>query len=143
LQVGAENAAVILSILDGLAMSVIGPDGVMNEIEKTLIQEPLERIMGRLDWEVGETIGKWSDPILLVFGMVAWGSRLMDIAREKKALADAERYINGASPVVAQSQAEGEITGHNDNWQAPIDIAMRGTPVSVDEKKVGRAKNAK
>lgn len=83
-QVGSENAAVVLSLLDGLAVMILGDQAVMNEFEKLLIAEPLERIMARMTWETGETVNRWMDPIMLVIGLITWGTRLTQVAAEKR-----------------------------------------------------------
>lgn len=83
-QVGVENAAVILSLLDGLAVSMLGPDAALNDFDRLMIADPLERIMGRLQWETGEAVNRWADPILLVIGLIGWGNRLVTIYQDKR-----------------------------------------------------------
>lgn len=71
-----QTAAMVLSILDGLAMSMIGPDAGMTESERNMIQVPLGKMFDRMSPEVQEAVDKWVDPLTLVFGLAAWGTRV-------------------------------------------------------------------
>lgn len=77
-----QTAIIIMALLDGLATMAFGASASMNETERGMLQEPMERILMRLDLTSSEALARWSDPVLLVMGLVAWGSRLM---RERSA----------------------------------------------------------
>lgn len=45
-----------------------------------MIVQPLGRILMRVDSRVNEAVEKWTDPILLAFGILTYGLRLAQIA---------------------------------------------------------------
>jgi hypothetical protein len=56
----------------------------MDEHEKTMILEPLKRMMARLDYAKTQLVEKWTDPILLSMGMAAWMGRVYRIQADKR-----------------------------------------------------------
>lgn len=78
-----QSAIILLSLIDGLASMAFGPLASMNEFERSTLQEPLERILQRIDLTSSEALAKWSDPILLVMGLTAWASRVMRERQEQ------------------------------------------------------------
>lgn len=133
-EVGSENAAIILSLLDGLAVTVLGPEAALNDFERLMIQEPLERIMSRMEWQTGEMVNRWMDPILLTIGLIGWGGRLLQIAKDKREPAKMDDGLYGPKQHQTQAQAEaaaqkpadlGEITS------APVQIGRESERLSV------------
>ncbi len=55
----------------------------MTAEERVLIEEPLARILSRLDEQTSKLISIWADPIILLVGLLSYTSRVMSIAREK------------------------------------------------------------
>ena len=88
----AEGAAtVLLLIMDGMVGASFGEDCRMDEHEKTMILEPLLRILSRLDYATTQVIEKWTDPILLGMGLLAWSSRIYRLQSEKADAPDADK----------------------------------------------------
>lgn len=79
-----QSAIILLSLIDGLASMAFGPLASMNEFERLTLQEPLERILQRIDLTSSEALAKWSDPILLVMGISAWASRVIRERQEQR-----------------------------------------------------------
>ena len=48
-----------------------------------MILAPLLRILSRLDYATTQVIEKWTDPILLAMGMLAWSGRIYRLQSEK------------------------------------------------------------
>jgi hypothetical protein len=48
----------------------------MTTLERELIEEPLARIMARLDPGTSAALERWTDPVLLIFGLGTWGIRV-------------------------------------------------------------------
>jgi hypothetical protein len=136
-EVGSENAAIILSLLDGLAVTVLGPEASLNDFERLMIQEPLERIMSRIHWETGEAVNRWMDPVLLTIGLIGWGGRLLQIAKDKRESTKLDDGLYGPKQNQTQAQPEtgaaaaqkpadlGEITS------APVQIGRESERLSV------------
>jgi hypothetical protein len=78
-----ETATWLLMIIEGAAILGFGEDARLLPHEKRMITEPLARIMARLDPGVNDALNKYVDPILLVFGLATWGTRLYAIAEER------------------------------------------------------------
>lgn len=78
-----DTSAVLVSLLDGLASMAFGPQAAMNDFERQFIQEPLERILMRMDVASAEIVNRWSDPIMLAMGLIIWGSRISRLQSER------------------------------------------------------------
>jgi len=78
-----ETATWLLLILNGAAIVAFGEDAKMSDAEREMILEPLQRIMARIDPAVNDALQKWTDPILLLFGVATWGLRLYAIAQDR------------------------------------------------------------
>jgi hypothetical protein len=59
-----------------MASTMLGPGARMDDEERKMIEEPMERIMERLDPGTSAMLEKWTDPVLLAFGFVTWGVRV-------------------------------------------------------------------
>jgi len=101
-----------------------------------MIQEPLERIMSRIHWETGEAVNRWMDPVLLTIGLIGWGGRLLQIAKEKREPAKMDDGLYGPKQHQTQAQPQtetaapkaadlGEITS------APVKIGRESERLSV------------
>jgi hypothetical protein len=83
-QQAKDTATWLLVIIEGAAMVGFGEDARLLPNERKMIVEPLARIMSRLDPALNDALQKWTDPILLVFGLSTWGMRLYAIAKDKE-----------------------------------------------------------
>jgi hypothetical protein len=78
-----QTAVILMSLLDGIATILAGPGATMNDIEQELISEPLERMLMRMQSSTVDVLSKWSDPIMLTMGLVAWASRVARVVEEQ------------------------------------------------------------
>lgn len=79
----AQSTTVLLTIFDGLAGLSFGEGARMEPHERAIIEEPMARIMARMDPGTSAAIERWTDPILLIFGFASWGVRVyMDLAEQ-------------------------------------------------------------
>lgn len=70
------TAAILLTLLDGMATSAFGGEASRNELERQLTDEPLQRWLERADPATLEVVAKYTDPILFMLGLAAWGTRI-------------------------------------------------------------------
>jgi hypothetical protein len=68
-----------LALADGMAEMSLGETARMNPVEKMMISDPLVRILERYDIDLEGTLGKYADPVILAFGVIAWVSRIRNI----------------------------------------------------------------
>lgn len=78
-----DTAAWLLIVLEGAATVGFGEEAALLPHERRMIAEPMQRMMARLPLDVLETLEKWTDPILLIFGFATWGARLYGIAQDR------------------------------------------------------------
>lgn len=55
----------------------------MLPVERELIEAPLQRMMKRLDPAITGAIEKYTDPLLVVMGLITWGARVWQIQLAK------------------------------------------------------------
>ena len=73
----AEQATtVLLTLLDGAVGLSLGEGARMLPDEQAMIAEPMARIMARLDPGTSAMLEKWTDPVMLFFGLAMWGARI-------------------------------------------------------------------
>jgi hypothetical protein len=87
----AQTAIVFVVLLDGLVASVFGDEARMTEGEREMITPPLTRILARLEPATADIIDRWADPIVLLFGFIAYGSRVYALQQEKRKREDETR----------------------------------------------------
>lgn len=89
-------------MLDGLMVFAFGDYAAMNEQERDMIEPPLSRMIEKIDLAENELIQRWSDPILVVFGLGLWGWRVMTMKQEaeskQKPQAENEKTENESAP---------------------------------------------
>lgn len=115
----AQSAVVLLTILDGAIGLALGPECQMTPDEQRMISEPLSRIMARMTPETTELIDKYTDPVLLVFGLMAWGGRVFFVLQRKAA--DEKPAV---APVVEEAPSMAP---------APVGKMPVGVPDSISE----------
>lgn len=137
-----QSALVILALLDGIASMLWGSEAMMTPPEREMLSAPLERILSRMEFAQTEAVKKMTDPILLIMGLVAWGSR---ISRQQAAKKPKE------TPIQASQRPAGDLKPVSSNGTPPaparipedvptysaasdIQAAMSG-PVMTTEKK--------
>lgn len=59
-----------------------GENAAMTQPENKMIGDPLNRMMERLDLDTSQMVGVWTDPIMLLLGLIAWGSRVWRESRK-------------------------------------------------------------
>lgn len=84
LEQAEETATWLLLIINGAAVMAFGEDARMTAAEQKMILEPLSRMMARVDPAVNDALQKWTDPILILFGIATWGLRLYAIQKDRE-----------------------------------------------------------
>lgn len=91
-----------LNLLDMTARTLGGPDAALTSQERTLIEGPLKRTLGKYG-AVTEKIASVADPVALVVGFGMWGSRVLECrANLVAATAAADKRVlvpGGGGPV--------------------------------------------
>jgi hypothetical protein len=77
------QAAMLLLMLDGAAVSIGGEDAKLNVIERTLIEPALARMIARIDPAKAQAISKWIDPIMILAGGSLWFVRVREMAKDQ------------------------------------------------------------
>lgn len=78
-----QTAIVLLTVLNGLVAMSFGDECRMTKAEQTMIADPLQRILERMDPGTNEVIAQWSDPIMLVLGLTAWSARIWQVVERR------------------------------------------------------------
>lgn len=78
-------AALLLMMLQAIAIQVAGPEAALLPQERQMINDPLARILARADKGVMERVQTYADPLMLGMGLLLWGSRLAAIVAAKRA----------------------------------------------------------
>jgi hypothetical protein len=112
-----------LTILDGAIGISLGPECQMTPDERAMINEPLAHIMARMTPETSEAIEKYTDPVLLAFGFIMWGSRVFFVL---------QRQANEAKPSSVKPQPEYNPAAPVPVFQSASDMAT-GIPGIVAE----------
>lgn len=97
----AVAASVYAVMLNGLAMTVAGPDAIMQEGERQMIEPPLARILAKMDEKTRAQVEQYSDPLMLCFGLAAWGSRIYRMEQDKRQQAQAQEPESAPAPMYA------------------------------------------
>lgn len=74
----------------------------MQPAERQMLGEPLERMLSRIEITQTEAVKKFTDPILFIMGLIAWGSR---VYRQKAAQRPKETPI--------------QVSQHNEDQPGP------------------------
>lgn len=82
---------VMLTMFDGLISMALGPECALLPAERELIDEPLQRMLKRVDPTITGAIEKYTDPLLVTMGLITWGARVWQIQLAKMRAARAER----------------------------------------------------
>lgn len=93
------SGAILLTLLDGIVQMAIGPQYAMTKDERKLIGEPLDRILSRFPAAQIAQYGAFVDPVLLLMGLISWGSRITRMKdEEKKKLASGKATPHSEPP---------------------------------------------
>lgn len=112
-----QTALILLSLLDGIAFLAFGAGASMNEYERDLIKEPLERVLMRMDLASSEAVSRLSDPITIVMVLIAWGSRLQQERKEAKRQEAKEEALRPAPKT--GDKDNGKTTSRSDELLLP------------------------
>ncbi len=84
----AAQAAMFLLMLDSLAVSTAGEEARLNDIERTLIEPALARMLARIDAQRAAMIQRYADPLMILAGSGLWLVRMREIQKERKGRRD-------------------------------------------------------
>jgi len=100
-------ASYIVALVDGLVKANVDESAAMTKEERELIEPPLSRLLTKLSPEMQEAIQTFSDPVILISGLISYGSRVTAIYNEKKKMkANEVRAIE--TPPAPQTEAKEE-----------------------------------
>lgn len=79
------SAAIILTLIDGMVQMALGPQYAMTKEERKMMADPLDRIMAKFPAARVAQYSQFVDPLLLLMGLIGWGSRIMRMRAAEKA----------------------------------------------------------
>lgn len=119
----------------------LGDECRMTTTEQAMISDPLKRIMERADKETNEIISQWSDPIMLVLGLTAWGVRVWKIVEARNPKGDDDGPSNWRDEEEPEPPAPSPIrvpVGRNGNHPNDEPVSLTApTPDQVREALTG------
>ena len=89
----AQSSLVMLTMFDGLVSMSLGPECVLQPNHREMIEQPLQRMLQRIDPTITGAIEKYTDPLLVTMGFISWGAYVWQIqlAKMRAARREAER----------------------------------------------------
>ncbi len=95
----------------------------MNKLERQSIEDSLSNILARMEPQALEAISQWTDPLVLVMGLISWGTRVARIMQERD-LAEAEAMPEPepAEPAAAAAPRNGQRPGSPGFVPSPEDF---------------------
>lgn len=78
-----QTTLVLMLLIDGMVSAAFGPECAMNDAEREMISQPLTRILARMSPATSAMLDKYTDPVMLLFGVIMWGSRIAFTLRER------------------------------------------------------------
>ena len=98
------TASAFLTVLDSLVIAWVGGDGAMLPNERQMIEQPLIRMLARMDDGTREAVNKWADPLMLFSGLSMYFLRAVAIQQDKReALSEVVRQ---PSPVESPAEVK-------------------------------------
>lgn len=89
----------IVSVLENLAVSTLGPDARLTPTEHALIDEPLAATLARVPVSEVERINAFLSPLLLGLGLVLYAARIAKLASASAEKADVKvDWLDLAAP---------------------------------------------
>lgn len=95
-QAASDMAGFATAMLDGVAVTMLGPDAKLNMMEHSLIDAPLNRILARMTPEDAEKMGHLIDPIMLGCGLFFWGMRVWSLKPKPRAIVPRDELISAS-----------------------------------------------
>lgn len=74
----------ILAMLNSMAALAAGDEARMNDAERQVIQDSLQRIFERMDLDPTGRMAAIMDPLTILMGLTAWGIRITRLVRERR-----------------------------------------------------------
>ena len=120
-----DTARWLLMIMESAAVMGLGEEAQLLDHEKQAISEPLSRMMARMDPRILDNIEKWSDPLILLFGFMTYGSRLYGIAQDRK---DDDGGPSKPAPRAPSPGDNGKVVEQAPPVAAPADAVENAGP---------------
>lgn len=79
-----NSASIVLTLIDGVVQLGFGADAAMNREERRMLSEPLDRMIAKLPANRVMQLTQYVDPLMLLIGLVAWGSRIARLKEQAK-----------------------------------------------------------
>lgn len=118
------SASIICSLLDGVVTMSMGAAYAMTKEERKMIAEPLDRIMARFPTAQLARYGQFVDPLLLLMGLISWGSRISRLKREESK--------GSGKPTPPPTKSTPPTAGAvPNNISQPTNLEAMGVPASI------------
>ncbi len=112
----AQSTLVMLTMFDGLISMSLGEECRFTDQERALIEPPLQRMLLRLDPAITGAIEKYTDPLLIVMGLISWGARVWNIQMLKmRAAREAARAAQPTPEAASESAAPEFVPTFDEN----------------------------
>lgn len=101
------SASILLTLLDGVVQMAWGEKCAMTKAERKMLQEPLERILARFPQAQIAAVTPFVDPLLLLMGLISWGSRVSRIvAGERSQLPVKNQTVSQPEKLTPQTEVK-------------------------------------
>ena len=77
-----ETTLALITITNQLVSFYFGRECEMSDIERDMIEEPLVRMISKVDPAKMQQVNDYTDPLLLMVGIAAWGYRIYNAKTE-------------------------------------------------------------
>lgn len=77
-----QTTVVVLAMMNSVAVFGFGEQARMNRGEQMMIENSMQRILERLDIQESEAVARYSDPLMLIMGLIGWGARVWRDSRK-------------------------------------------------------------
>jgi hypothetical protein len=121
------SATIVVGLLEMLATNYAGPEAAMSAEQKTNIEQPLARMLARIDPATSAALQVWADPISLAVSLLLYGITVMAIHSAKQP-ATAPEKINemGERVTIQPNRTATQVARSNGNDPTTVPESMFG-----------------
>lgn len=119
------SATIVVGLLEMLATNYAGPEAAMSAEQKTNIEQPLARMLARIDPATSAALQVWADPISLAVSLLLYGITVMAIHSAKEPAKPAEKINAMGERVTIQSNPTAtQVAASNGNDPTTVPETM-------------------
>jgi hypothetical protein len=119
------SATIVVGLLEMLATNYAGPEAAMSAEQKTNIEQPLARMLTRIDPATSAALQVWADPISLAVSLLLYGITVMAIHSAKEPAKPAEKINAMGERVTIQSNPTAtQVAASNGNDPTSVPETM-------------------